>query len=400
MNKRILYSVFMVMLVSAITCKKPDDGIIKDQKSIYYNEQAFPHNNGEIEDFIFGNDTITCEIINNHYVFQGDMILTKDQIKLLESGKGTGIEAFIYKWSNNTIFYLIDERIKNRSIITDAIKHWEENSPLRFPYYPDWIKAHPDYQFGIPLNTLSFEYSEDGCYSYIGMVGNNYNNSGNIVMQEIGLADWADKGTVIHEIAHTLGLMHEHSRSDRDQYIRINLENVEAGKENNFDKMNTPYATSDFDFNSIMMYSAYAFSKNGSPTITKTDGSVYDAQREALSEGDKEIINLIYRYPEVINLRLKDITDKSATCEYRVTSYQGLTITETGIFWGTEENPEQTGTKKIIGTNTGNNTAVLTDLSPNTTYFIRAYVVNGEGPYYSDQVTFSTLAVKGIDSNW
>jgi uncharacterized protein (TIGR02145 family) len=47
-----------------------------------------------------------------------------------------------------------------------------------------------------------------------------------------------------------------------------------------------------------MLYSSYAFTKNNSPTITKTDGSTYQTQRDILSADDIEIIELMYATPE------------------------------------------------------------------------------------------------------
>ena len=43
-------------------------------------------------------------------------------------------------------------------------------------------------------------------------------------------------GVVLHELLHTLGLWHEQSRLDRDQYVRILWENIRTGKEDNFAK--------------------------------------------------------------------------------------------------------------------------------------------------------------------
>ena len=40
------------------------------------------------------------------------------------------------------------------------------------------------------------------------------------------------KGVVIHELLHALGMMHEHCRADRDQFIRINFKNVRPSKWN------------------------------------------------------------------------------------------------------------------------------------------------------------------------
>ena len=38
------------------------------------------------------------------------------------------------------------------------------------------------------------------------------------------------KGTVLHEMLHAMGFYHEQSRTDRDQYVKIHLENVQSGE--------------------------------------------------------------------------------------------------------------------------------------------------------------------------
>nr|CAD2194551.1 unnamed protein product [Meloidogyne enterolobii] len=39
---------------------------------------------------------------------------------------------------------------------------------------------------------------------------------------------------VLHELLHLLGLFHEHQRSDRDKYLKINYKNIRKGKKINF----------------------------------------------------------------------------------------------------------------------------------------------------------------------
>lgn len=78
-------------------------------------------------------------------------------------------------------------------------------------------------------------------------------------------------GTAVHEIMHLLGFFHQQSASNRDQYVKVHLENVISGHEHNFDKQG-PSVVTDFgvgyDYQSIMHYSNYAFSKNKKPTLT------------------------------------------------------------------------------------------------------------------------------------
>ena len=51
------------------------------------------------------------------------------------------------------------------------------------------------------------------------------------VPQEISIgAGCETKGIVMHELLHALGFYHEQSRYDRDDFVKILFENVQAGK--------------------------------------------------------------------------------------------------------------------------------------------------------------------------
>ena len=103
-------------------------------------------------------------------------------------------------------------------------------------------------------------YFSSGCCSYIGYIG----------CGEQGLSltgGCITQGTVVHEILHTVGFFHEHSRPDRDQYVRIIEENIRDGAEYNFEKLGTEFINSlgiEYDYNSVMHYCENAFSKDPS----------------------------------------------------------------------------------------------------------------------------------------
>jgi len=107
-------------------------------------------------------------------------------------------------------------------------------------------------------------------------------------------------GTVVHELMHALGFLHEQNRSERDGYVYVNWQNIKAGTENNFEKASSQ--TTDafgvgYDYGSVMHYSANAFSKNGQSTLVAKNGGSASlmGQREGLSDKDVQKLNAMYK---------------------------------------------------------------------------------------------------------
>lgn len=128
-------------------------------------------------------------------------------------------------------------------------------------------------------------YKGGGCSSYIGQIGGK---------QTISLAGGClSRGTVVHEFFHALGVYHEQSRSDRDNFVTINFQNISAGREGNFTIAGNSDDIGSYNFSSLMHYGRRAFSKNGQDTITVL-GSATIGQRSGLSSGDIDTIQHVY----------------------------------------------------------------------------------------------------------
>lgn len=214
---------------------------------------------------------------HGNYVAEGDMILaTKDEIGEVES-RGIAISYQSRRWPNAVIPYKIESGHYSYNRIMDAIKHVNEQTSLRL----------------IPRTNQSnyVEFVEgDKCWAFVGKKGGR---------QEIILKSSCSFGSTVHEILHAAGLWHEQSRSDRNDYITVNYNNIESGKSGNFSRHTTDgIDLGPYNFNSIMHYGTHGFSKNGQPTIeVKPQYAPQNiGQRVAMSYGDVDAINAIYPY--------------------------------------------------------------------------------------------------------
>ena len=224
---------------------------------------------------------VKYQIIDGVTMIGGDMEVTiyDDPSEIEQKGAGRWWSG--RKWPNKTIPYVIDENIPNKERILEAIKYYHQDTEIKL----------------IPrTNEKSYVYfkfnGENGsCSSFIGRMCP-------WCKQTIRVPNWCSKGSIIHEIGHALGMIHEQSRWDRDNHVKIHWDNIERANKFNFYRTPIIFKSyTEFDFDSIMLYGPYAFAIDKTkPTITKRDGSTYQVQRNELSEKDKETIAKMYSY--------------------------------------------------------------------------------------------------------
>jgi uncharacterized protein (TIGR02145 family) len=116
---------------------------------------------------------------------------------------------------------------------------------------------------------------------------------------------------------------------------------------------------------------------------------------------EKETVKVI---PTIYFTGVTNITATSVTCTGEVTSDGGSEVTSRGVCWSTSPSPTIANDKTTDGTGIGIFASSLTDLTPNTDYFVVAYATNSIGTAYhvwgwirTDNLHYST--VTDIDNN-
>ncbi|WP_151040926.1 M12 family metallopeptidase [Bacillus safensis] len=175
-----------------------------------------------------------------------------------------------------------------RKIVEKAISHWNSMSNVRL----------------VPFNG-----EDDYCVFQIGTV-----NSGLACQSDTGRTGGGSPqsiictsdgkftvGNLIHEIGHAFGLMHEHQRPDRDDYVIIDQS---VATDENYKILDNGTKFGPYDCCSIMHYPE-ALNK-----MTKQDATCEGmGQRIRLSEGDLATIK--FMYPDSNPCNLPELSDQT-----------------------------------------------------------------------------------------
>ena len=168
--------------------------------------------------FVFTTTIQALEIEEESQEYEEIECETVQETDLLRNGLG---DDSFYLWPDKKIPYVIGEGFNetNQANIIEAIDDYN----TIFEGCIQWVPKSDE--------TVYVEFLDAGtCYSRVGRAYWPFP-----LPQSIFIGKCAHLvGHIKHEMMHTLGFYHEHSRSDRDKYIQINWKNIEEGRDDQF----------------------------------------------------------------------------------------------------------------------------------------------------------------------
>lgn len=229
-------------------------------------------------------------------IIQGDMRVSREHAALLQQGKGargdTPKVAAGETWPGGHVPYCFapDLSAAAKRAFLEAVQHYRNTQVSQCITFAE-IPVHSSGSRCESHRSLFVQSREAGsCWSDVGFVA-----GGNEVMLGSGCEF---KGIVVHEIGHTLGMDHEQSRPDRDEFVIIQYDNIRDGFADQFEINPLAYTGQPYDYLSVMHYGAFTFSRDRSslPTITTVQGKASAAlgQSMGLSQGDVQQLGDMY----------------------------------------------------------------------------------------------------------
>ncbi|XP_026091530.1 high choriolytic enzyme 1-like [Carassius auratus] len=255
----ILLLLFGVSQASPLREESFEEVFVSEPESVDITTRILDSNNGSSEVLIEG-DLVFPKTRNALFCFNNNCFWKKNFNNIVEVPCTVSNEFSSFE----------------KSVIANAMSTFHSRTCIRFVAR----STQTDY--------ISIE-NRDGCFSSLGRTGGKQ-------VVSLNRQGCVFHSIVQHELLHALGFYHEQTRSDRDQYVRINWENISPNMAYNFQKQNTNNQNTPYDYGSVMHYGRTAFSiRRGLETITPIpDRTVQIGQMQGMSNIDILRVNKLY----------------------------------------------------------------------------------------------------------
>lgn len=206
---------------------------------------------------------VTYKIINEKKILQGDIVLSEVYDSILDM-PDQSYGRMDKLWLDGKVPYTIHNKIPNSKAINDAITLFNKQTVTNF------VKRTNE---DIYVEFIENKDDADVSQSYVGIYKENQ-------PQNIWVGRNCGKEVILHELGHCIGLYHEHSRTDRDNFVTIHKENIRDDCIQDFNIVDTGSIKTEYDYASIMHYGRKLFSENGLDTIVPKNNAVIGKWKE------------------------------------------------------------------------------------------------------------------------
>jgi hypothetical protein len=224
------------------------------------------------------------QVVNGDWLIGGDILIDPEtELVSLETDEplgglgevalpaikhGTTLKNHL--WPNAVIPYVIHSSVTTPGRVRDAMDEWEKKTTIKF------IKRTNQKAYLKVIESSSVEF----CNAQLG-----YSNG----VRELRLRSngGCNLGVITHELGHTIGFQHEHQRTDRGKFVKINW--TCTGGSSSFGILSTGvHQFNAYDISSTMHYRSTTI--NGCPlpksSILTKSGNLLLHNWESLSAGD------------------------------------------------------------------------------------------------------------------